>query len=79
MATKTKKADSAEQADTSYAGTFEEALERGYFGSVPDPRPNSAYSLESGPDGVPLSEVNVELAEARRNEQAAVVAETQEN
>lgn len=29
-------------------------LERGYRGSVPDERPNSDYSLESGPDAPEL-------------------------
>jgi hypothetical protein len=37
---------------------FDEAEEKGYFGTVPDPHPNSAYSLESGPAGVPLVEDN---------------------
>jgi hypothetical protein len=31
---------------------LEDAVERGYLGNKVDPRPNSAHSLESGPDGV---------------------------
>lgn len=31
-------------------------LERGYRGTVPDNAANEAYSLKSGPDGVPLVE-----------------------
>ncbi len=29
---------------------FDEAAEKGYFGTVPPGPPNEAYSLESGPD-----------------------------
>lgn len=31
---------------------MDEATAKGYIGWVPDENPNSAYSLESGPDGV---------------------------
>lgn len=41
--------------------------ERGYFGTVPDPHPNSAYSLASGPDAPPLTPDN-----RTRNEQFSV-------
>lgn len=33
---------------------YADALEKGYLGTVPDENPNSAYSLESGPDSPPL-------------------------
>lgn len=29
---------------------FDEAHAKGYFGETPDPHPNEAYSLQSGPD-----------------------------
>lgn len=34
----------------------DEATAKGYYGSVPDPNPNSAYSLASGPDSPAASE-----------------------
>lgn len=43
----TKKQD-AGQAETQKL--IDKAEEKGYIGETPDPRPNSAYSLESGPD-----------------------------
>lgn len=33
----------------------DDALNKGYFGSVPDKEPNEAYSLASGPDGPPVT------------------------
>jgi hypothetical protein len=35
---------------------FEEAQEKGYFGNQVDPLPNSAHSLESGPDAPTAAE-----------------------
>lgn len=32
------------------------AQEKGYFGVEVDPRPNSEYSLQSGPDSPPIAE-----------------------
>lgn len=37
---------------------MDEALAKGYIGVVPDPIPNSAYSLQSGPDSPPVIDDN---------------------
>ncbi len=48
----------AEQANKEVADIENEALAKGYRGVVPDPNPNSAYSIQSGPDSPPLVEDN---------------------
>ena len=62
------KAD-AEKADSDIADQVQEAVdvetEQGYRGTKVDPRPNSDYSLESGPD-------SPSAADARRVEQVDV-------
>lgn len=40
----------------------DEAAEKGYIGSVPDPNPNKAYSLQSGPDSPTAEESRAALA-----------------
>lgn len=37
-------------ADDRTVSTYEDAQKAGYLGYVPDPNPNEAYSLQSGPD-----------------------------
>ena len=49
MAT-TKAEKAVEQTAKEVQKTVDQVEERGYFGESPDPRPNSDYSLESGPD-----------------------------
>lgn len=44
----TKQADDAGQAEVQ--SDRDAAREKGYEGSTPDPHPNEAYSLQSGPD-----------------------------
>lgn len=41
-----------------------EAEEKGYVGTSPDPFPNSAYSLQSGPDSPTAEETRQALATA---------------
>lgn len=40
-------------------------LDEGYIGTKADPRPNSAYSLESGPDSPSAADSAVDVATAR--------------
>lgn len=47
----------------------DEAREKGYEGNVPDEQPNSAYSLQSGPDSPSAAEVQA-AALAQRAEAA---------
>jgi hypothetical protein len=52
----TKKSDekqAAEAKDEAQARA-DEALAKGYIGTVPDPNPNLAYSTQTGPDAPPL-------------------------
>lgn len=39
----------------------DEAHEKGYFGTTPDPFPNSAYSLASGPESPTAAETRAAL------------------
>lgn len=53
MATPKTKAAESSEGDLGAAevqAKFDEAAEKGYFGTVPPGPPNEAYSLESGPD-----------------------------
>jgi hypothetical protein len=50
---------------------MDDALAKGYIGTVPDPHPNEAYSIKSGPDSPPL----VEDSTARFGQVAAVTKE----
>ncbi len=49
MASTTKKA-SDDSGAAEVQAAFDEAAEKGYFGTVPPGPPNEAYSLETGPD-----------------------------
>jgi hypothetical protein len=49
----TAKKDDAEAAKGDVAEKVADEQAKGYVGDVPDPLPNSAYSLESGPDSPP--------------------------
>lgn len=46
----------ADKANAEVQSQVDADLERGYRGSVPDERPNSDYSLQSGPDAPELVE-----------------------
>ena len=48
MTTTKKTSEDAGQAEVQ--AKFDEAAEKGYFGTVPPQPPNEAYSLQSGPD-----------------------------
>lgn len=43
---------------------FDEAHAQGFFGTKADPRPNSDYSLESGPESPTAAEQLADAAEA---------------
>ena len=48
MASTQKKSDDSGAGEVQAA--FDEAAEKGYFGTLPPGPPNEAYSLETGPD-----------------------------
>jgi hypothetical protein len=52
--TKSEKADDAGQAEVQ--AKFDEAEEKGYFGSVPDETPNENYTLKGVTSGKPTPE-----------------------
>jgi hypothetical protein len=47
---------------------FAEAQEQGYFGQKVDPLPNSAHSLESGPEAPTASEQHATALKARADD-----------
>lgn len=49
MTTK-KDTATADEGNDEVQAKVDDALAKGYIGSVPDPEPNSAHSLASGPD-----------------------------
>ena len=51
---------------------FDEAEEKGYFGTVPDPTPNENYSLETPPDA-PTPETDANAAREAREATAGRV------
>lgn len=51
-----KKAKDAGQKEVQ--STMDEATERGYLGSVPDPTPNSAYTIQGVTSGAPTPETD---------------------
>lgn len=58
MADDTKTSTSSKSSDSGQAevqDSFTQAQEQGYFGRKVDPEPNSAHSLESGPDAPPVA------------------------
>lgn len=57
MATAKKKGADAGQAEAQKL--TDEAEEKGYIGNKVDPLPNSAHSLESGPDAPPVHEAEI--------------------
>lgn len=59
----TRKTDDA-SADEVQAKT-DDAQEKGYVGTVPDPNPNEAYSLKTGPDSPSASETLTALRKER--------------
>lgn len=50
MPTKFTKPESVGDGAEQVQSAFDEAHAKGYFGEVPDPNPNRAYSVLSGPD-----------------------------
>jgi hypothetical protein len=72
--TAAKKNDPVDQAAADTAeleAKVAEIEDKGYIGSVPDPLPNSAHSLASGPDAPPLvpdNRTRFEQPAARREE-----------
>lgn len=57
MATQTKKSADAGQAEAQKL--TDQAEEKGYIGNKVDPLPNSAHSLESGPDSPSVHEAEL--------------------
>lgn len=62
---KTKAAPPADAGQDEVQAKFDEANEKGYFGTVPDGPPNSAYSLQSGPDSPSAAEEAAAVAASR--------------
>jgi hypothetical protein len=63
MADTKKKAGDLGQSEVQDA--FNKAQEQGFFGQKVDPLPNSAHSLESGPDAPTIQEQAAAAAEAQ--------------
>lgn len=59
----TKKTDDGGAAEVQ--AKTDEAEEKGYIGSTPDPHPNEAYSLKSGPDSPSASDTLAALRKER--------------
>jgi hypothetical protein len=55
--------------------SYDEAAKRGYFGRVPTQPPNSAFSMESGPDSPSPLEQHIALHDAKGDEMRASTAE----
>lgn len=55
--------------------SYQEAASKGYFGSVPPQPPNSAFSMESGPDSPTPLELHIALHDARGDEMRASTAD----
>lgn len=51
----TSDANRAETGNTEVQRRVDDALAKGYVGEVPDPTPNDAYSIRTGPDAPALS------------------------
>lgn len=56
--------DPAAPAEQSGLAAYEEAFEQGFYGTNVDPRPNSDYSLESGPQAPSQLEQQRDAAQA---------------
>lgn len=48
----------AADANAEVQSKMDDALAKGYIGTVPDPHPNAAYSIQTGPDSPPVIEDN---------------------
>lgn len=64
----TARKDDAGQADVQKQQ--DKAEEKGFLGQKVDPRPNSDYSLESGPDAPPVHEYGVRAAQIHADPEA---------
>lgn len=67
----TEATSAAAEARDEVQAKADEALAKGYIGEVPDPHPNAAYSIQTGPDSPPVIEDN-----ATRFGQPAATKET---
>ena len=54
---------------------YDEAAARGYFGAVPAGPPNSAYSMESGPESPSPLDQHIALHDAKGDEMRASTAD----
>lgn len=67
----TKKDTSNDGGAAEVQAAMDEATSKGYFGTVPDPNPNEAYSIQSGPDSPTAAETRTALtADASADEPA---------
>lgn len=57
-----KKAPAKDAGQEEVQDAFSEAQKKGYFGEGADPLPNSAHSLESGPEAPTVAEQREALA-----------------
>lgn len=63
MATRSTKSDDAGSDEVQ--AKADEAEEKGYIGTTPDPFPNEAYSLKSGPDSPTAADTQAALRKER--------------
>jgi len=70
-APKQQKADDVGQEQVQ--SVFDEAREKGYLGDTPESHPNSAFSLQSGPDSPSVAEQNTAALEQRAKDARASV------
>lgn len=54
--TSTKTSTSTDSGEAEVQSTFDEANEKGYFGTTPDPTPNENYTLQGVVAGKPTPE-----------------------
>lgn len=57
--------------DRAVVGSYERALEVGYFGAEVDPTPDANYTLAGAASGAPTPETDAKHAEKVRREQKA--------
>lgn len=60
-----KSASSADAGQSEAQNIYDEAVRKGYFGTVADGPPNEAYSIKSGPDAPTPFEETVAASEQR--------------
>ena len=70
-----KAAPDAGQADAQQ--TYDEAAKRGYYGEVPPGPPNSAFSMESGPESPTPLEQHIAIHESTGDAMRASTADGQ--